>query len=561
MPLLGGQSLFASTDDLTGLHRTVVRVGATAAWFVAAVYLALGVFFGDDARFVEAMGPVLAASLMTAQIMVGREDGGIALFGSGMIVAVWYTAFGTPSTVLPAAMSLVVIAALGMLFVDRWRQVTSFAVAICLGLMPVLWTDLVDDGVVIGLLMALSFMMTDFILTAIKTSATDLNRRYEMLFRDSPTAALEEDWSRSLEYVRSEYTGKPERIKEFLHAYPTVVKRAISHARVLRVNDTALALLGIKDPARFLGNRNPDVIVDENFDTFVSALTALYSGQRRWEQEFPTTSPTGQTRWLSARTVVSTSGRPGSSIVVALADITHVKERNDAMAELVRAKDDFIASISHEIRTPLTAVVGLSAELNESPSMPKEERIELLKLVADQAAEMSNIVEDLLVAARLDRGTVSVELEPVDLVSELVSTVEGLGVTVDMPVSRPPEVDADPRRLRQVLRNLLTNAVRYGGPRIRVLTGSQDDNGWIEVRDNGSGVPPEQAAKIFEPYATASTAVQGSVGLGLAVARQLAELMDGTLRYERNGSESVFRLELPLVTSRKRSLASQAAKP
>ncbi len=81
---------------------------------------------------------------------------------------------------------------------------------------------------------------------------------------------------------------------------------------------------------------------------------------------------------------------------------------------------------------------------------------------------------------------------------------------------------------------------------------------WLEVRDNGGGIPDDEAAHIFEPYVTGNSGVQGSVGLGLAVARQLAELMGGSLAYERSAGDSVFRLLLPLADVRSPVLASHS---
>ena len=104
---------------------------------------------------------------------------------------------------------------------------------------------------------------------------------------------------------------------------------------------------------------------------------------------------------------------------------------------------------------------------------------------------------------------------------------------------------ADPHRVRQILRNLLTNAQRYGGPRCRVVVGSTGATVWLEVRDDGIGIPDDEAERIFDPYVTAGG--KESVGLGLAVARQLARLMGGELILERSAAETVFRLQLPVV--------------
>lgn len=551
-------TLLASRHERFRLHRIVVRVGAAAAWVATAIYLGAGVFSGQTDLLIEAVGPLLAASLMTLQILTGREDGGVALFGSGVVVAVWYTLFGDEGTIVPAAVALVLISSLAMLFVTVHRSIVAPTIAVVLFGIPFLWEMPLDESVVLGAVMALSFVMTHFVFSAIQTNSAALNTRYQMLFEESPTAALEEDWSEALDYIRSEYTGKPERIKQFLLAYPEVVRRAVGKAKILRVNEAALQLLEINNPARFLGYRDPQVVDDETMETWVSALVALYEGQRTWEHETPLRRRSGHLHWLQSRSVDSSTSVPGSSIVVALADITHMKERNQAMADLVRTKDEFIASVSHELRTPLTAVIGLTSEIVENHEMSVEERDELLALVSGQAAEMANIVDDLLVAARAEMGTVAIGKEPVDLLEELKATIEGLGMTVELPdEDLPPEVLADPRRVRQILRNLLTNAQRYGGPERRVTTGSLRDQAWLEVRDNGIGIPDDEAEHIFEPYVTGDSGAHGSVGLGLAVARQLAELMGGSLHYERSAAETVFRLQLPLADLSEPALASQ----
>jgi signal transduction histidine kinase len=427
----------------------VVRVGAAAAWAATAIYIMAAALSGDQTLLIESVGPMLAAALMTHQIVVGKEDGGVALFGSGLIVAVWYTLFGDVGTVVPASVALVLISSLAMLFVTRYRALVATTLALALFGVPFLWAIEIDEQMILGAVLTLSFVMTYFILGSIQDTSAALNARYQMLFEESPTAVIEEDWSEALDYVRSEYTGKPERIRQFLLAYPAVVRRAVSRAKIVRANEAAMKLLEIRNPARFLGYRDPGFVDDENMETFVSALVCLYEGGTAWEFEVPTRRRSGELQWLQNRSVDTSTGAPASSIVVALADVTHMKARNEAMAQMVRAKDEFIANISHELRTPLTAVIGLTSEL-AGTSMSPEEHEELMQLVAGQAAEMANIVDDLLVAARAEMGTVTIETQAVDLIEELKSTVEGLGISVEMPSERPPLVFADPRRVRQI---------------------------------------------------------------------------------------------------------------
>ncbi|HSM45622.1 MAG TPA: ATP-binding protein, partial [Acidimicrobiia bacterium] len=112
------------------------------------------------------------------------------------------------------------------------------------------------------------------------------------------------------------------------------------------------------------------------------------------------------------------------------------------------------------------------------------------------------------------------------------------------------KVDADPTRVRQIIRNLLTNAIRYGGAQVVVSSRAEGGLGFLQVRDDGPGIDTEHIERIFRPYervANADVARPGSVGLGLYVSRQLANLMGGELTCRREPGETVFELSLPLL--------------
>lgn len=553
------ETLLAADADMSRIHQRVVRVGAAAAWAAAAIFLIAGFLGGGEAMFVEAIGPILAAVFMTVQIISHRENGGLALFASAIVSMVMYTAIGNEDMLIPAALALVIIPAIGMLLIETRQLLAVGVVAVALAVIPAFWGLPLGAAVQLGVVMSLGFVMTAAIFFTIRNAAMVLNARFQTLFQNSPTAVMEEDWSEALAYVKSEYTGRPERIGPFLMAYPAVVRRAVSKAKILRVNRAAVDLLEADDPDDLLGYRDGGKVMDETVEAFVGALVALYEGRETFERETPALTMKGRPIWLQTRSVDTSTTAPGTAIIVGLADVTHMRARQVAMAELVRAKDDFIARVSHELRTPLTAVVGLTSEMASVEGLGDEERRELMHLVAGQAAEMACIVEDLLVAARAEMGTVGIDITCVDLGSELEAAIEGLAMTVqDIPESIP-EVVADAHRVRQVLRNLLTNAERYGGPNRRILAGQLDDTVWLEIRDDGEGVTSDEAERIFEPYATAHSGVKGSVGLGLSVARQLAELMNGSLGYRRDRAETVFRLELPAAVKSEHVLASEKA--
>lgn len=554
------ESFLGTNADLTQIHRRVVRVGAAAAWLATSILLVAGLFSGDQRMYLEAAAPALAAALMTTQIGIKRESGGVALFGSAVILMVTHSIIGNPDNLLPVSLALVVIPAIGTLLIERRQLLALSVVSVALFLAPYGWALGFSRATLLGVVMSLSFVMTAVIFFAIRNTATRLNSRFRTLFESSPAAMLEEDWSEALSYLRSEYSGRPDRIEPFLLAYPSVVRRAVSKARIVRANRAAVDLLEAGSAAELEGYREGDRVTDRNLEAYAGALAVLFQGGVEFGSDMSTVTRAGRPVWLQVRGADTSTDEPASTVLIGLADVTHNKARQEAMADLVRAKDDFIARVSHELRTPLTAVVGLTTEMTGGEGLSDDDRAELLQLVAGQAREMANIVEDLLVASRAEIGTVTVEARVVDLEVELQSTVDALSLDlVEVPASIP-EVIADPGRVRQILRNLLTNAQRYGGPQVRVVAGGRMDRVWLEVRDDGPGVPEELVTRLFEPYATAHGGVRGSVGLGLSVSRQLAGLMGGSLSYRREGDESVFRVEFPDASPRTRpTLASQIA--
>lgn len=213
-----------------------------------------------------------------------------------------------------------------------------------------------------------------------------------------------------------------------------------------------------------------------------------------------------------------------------------------------QARDEFVATVSHELRNPMSALLGLAYELaNDYESFSEADRKEIAGVMARQAEDAAWIIEDLLVAYREDTSRLTVLPEPFDVGDEVKRVLE----TVEEPVAYEPQVDAtrvyaDPRRTRQILRNLITNAVRYGGDEVKVTTRRHDDAIQILVCDDGDPLDPEDAQRIFESYERGSGRLDPrSVGLGLSVARKLAALMKGQIEYHHDGTYSSFIVTLP----------------
>jgi len=166
---------------------------------------------------------------------------------------------------------------------------------------------------------------------------------------------------------------------------------------------------------------------------------------------------------------------------------------------------------------------------------------------------MAALIEDLLVAARIDIGKVDVQAAQVDLREELNDVAQTLQIPAK--AKYPPKGQAlawaDPARVRQIIRNLLTNAERYGGPQIVATVHSGDEQAELTIRDDGPGIAADRQELIFKPYESGDerTSVTQSVGVGLTVSRQLARLMGGDLTYTFDGEWSTFTLTLPASQS------------
>ena len=224
----------------------------------------------------------------------------------------------------------------------------------------------------------------------------------------------------------------------------------------------------------------------------------------------------------------------------------------ERLEQMIHAKNVFLASVSHELRTPLTAVVGFGQILrDEGSTLSAAEHAELLDMVINQSTDVTNIVNDLLVAAKADIGTLEVSTVPVNLhtqATQVLDAFDSSRISQIDAIGLPVRAIGDPDRVRQIIRNLITNAVRYGGHAIAVRLVS-DGVARVLVCDNGTEIPEQDQERIFQAYQRAHNApgIAGSLGLGLAISRQLARLMNGDLTYRYENHQSVFELTLPIA--------------
>ena len=204
-----------------------------------------------------------------------------------------------------------------------------------------------------------------------------------------------------------------------------------------------------------------------------------------------------------------------------------------------------------------TAVVGFARELADDPDRFNPLEVSaMIRTIADQSSDVAAIIDDLLVAARAQMGRVRLLSERVDLRIEVQAAGLTLAETsrrIQFPSDTAIAV-GDRQRVRQILRNLLVNAVRHGGPRVVVHVTSEEEVVGVSVADDGPGIPLENRQHLFDPYFHGDGEVSqpASIGLGLTVSRQLARMMGGDLVYEGSERGSTFHLVLPreMVESR-----------
>ncbi len=224
--------------------------------------------------------------------------------------------------------------------------------------------------------------------------------------------------------------------------------------------------------------------------------------------------------------------------------------RLESERRLSRAREEFIANASHELRTPLTGISGLAQILAEDPSIATSESAsELLHLIISESGDLARMVEDLLTTARLDAGALHFDFGDIEMTTMVAEVVEPL-LRAGSEISwdcEPAHIRADGLRTRQVLRNLLSNAEKYGGPNIEVRGRIEGRTYRCEVIDDGEGVPDAMAERIFERFVhRGRTGVSDSVGLGLAIVHALAHGMGGNVVYTRREGKTVFTVRLPL---------------
>jgi PAS domain S-box-containing protein len=326
--------------------------------------------------------------------------------------------------------------------------------------------------------------------------------------------------------------------------------------QVIHINKTVADLFGV-DEATAIGKPLPDVVTDARILGLIKRAT-----DSRWNEQDQTVAflqfeRQGKTLYFRPKST-TLRDREGRlyGVLLLLQDITQFKE-------LDRMKSEFIATVSHEFRTPVTSISMSVDILNQEILGPLTERQkELVTSAKEDCHRLTKLARELLQLAKIESGRIQLREEELQFKEVVEATLRPLQIqfqeknvqlVADVPDGLPP-LRADEQQISWVITNLVTNALKYtpaGG--MVTVRGRRDDGGLrLEVQDTGVGIPAEYLSQIFEKFVQVKQtpdATPGSVGLGLAIARQIVQMYGGRIWAESEvGKGSTFSFVVPMHT-------------
>lgn len=331
--------------------------------------------------------------------------------------------------------------------------------------------------------------------------------------------------------------------------------RVVSHDSVLAALPETILQVGPDMEVLYVNRRDSDVFVDSPevgdhlssaFDAeTVSLLTGLIDAARKSGTANGEFSPGSAVYGVSARAIEETP-----TVILVFRDVTSRRLTEKALMEMMRDKSTVLESVGNELRAPLSAVIAYANLLAKpDPDLDEASRSAMVEHMADQAWDLAGIVDDLMAVAHTEIGDLHVADVPVSLFANTAQVLESMGergLRITVTGERPVTGVGDPARFRQIVRNLISNALTHGLEPVTVDVRSVEDWAVLSVKDRGPGVPEDvEARELF----TRSSKLEGStrVGIGLWISRELAELMNGSVEYAREHGLTVFRVKLPLL--------------
>jgi PAS domain S-box-containing protein len=353
-----------------------------------------------------------------------------------------------------------------------------------------------------------------------------------------------------------EFKESQERAKSFFEAQGDVIVRRDGKGAITYANDAFCALAG--RPREALLNTDFALPLEAQGET-----TTLADGTRVYDQKI---AAAGGARWIAWREVtvrsdhVSEMQSVGRDVTDRVSAERALADARDQAEAANRAKSRFLAMVSHEIRTPLNGILGMADLLGDTALAP--EQATYLKAMKTSGGTLESFIEELLDLAKIESGRLDLLPRPFALSGFVEEAVEllgpraqtkGLEICGYVDERLPSRVTGDAARLRQVIFNLVGNAIKFtetGGVSIIVEPGAQPDDVVIAVRDTGIGIAPEDQTRVFLEFEQADvgpTRKFDGIGVGLTISKRIVERMGGSIAIESvPGQGSTFRVTVPL---------------
>ncbi len=394
--------------------------------------------------------------------------------------------------------------------------------------------------------------------------------RFRSIFEDSPLSVWEEDYSQvriALDELVESGVSDP---GTYLREHPSFALELASRIRIVNVNQATLDLYRASDKDALLTSLDT-ILGEASGPEQAEQLATLVDGHTMYEGETTLYRMNGETGVC----VVSVSIAPGSEeswskVFVSVVDITDRKETELLLAEATQeaeransAKSSFLANMSHELRTPMNAIIGYSEMLSEdAEDEGYDEIIPDLDKINAAGKHLLALINDVLDLSKIEAGRMDLFLETFDL-RQMLDEVAGTAANLFQKNENEFVLDfgddlgnihSDSTKVRQSLFNLLSNAAKFtkgGTVTLSVRRETRSDQDWISmaVTDTGIGIPSDKLEHVFEEFAQADDSTTrdfGGTGLGLALTRQLCQMMGGDVRLESElGVGTTFTFDLP----------------
>jgi len=341
------------------------------------------------------------------------------------------------------------------------------------------------------------------------------------------------------------------RFRSLSMSSPIGIFQTDNQSRCTYVNQRWETITGM-DAEASLGSGWMSVIHPEDCQSFGTKWSAALSRGKEFSAEYRVLTPKGASRWVRCRaTALHDEDEDITGYVGTMEDITEAKQAEVEMQRAMeaaeatsRSKSEFLANMSHEIRTPMTAILGY-AELLLRQNLEETERLNCLTTIRRNGQHLLNVINDILDISKIEAGKMTVErigCSPGQILADIGMLMrgraweKGLGFELQFAGPIPAMIQSDPTRLRQVLMNLVGNAIKFtqsGGIKMVASVDSKDTSDpllKVEVVDTGIGLTIEQRMRLLKPFTQADTSTTrkfGGTGLGLAISMKLSEMLGG----------------------------------